>query len=253
MTATRVGSDIELLGSKFFVGHFGSAQHCLVAARLDGGADVVLVLVPTNAKGVSAQALSPIAKDAESTVTFDKVRVSAASIVGSASGSASFTQLCDLAAALLASQMEGAARKASEMAVAYVKERNAFGQPIAAFQAIQHLAADVVNGIDGTQLLAREATWRMSVGLPAAIEASQAKAFANERCVMAVRSAQQMHGGIGFIAEFDMQLWYRRVVSWSLRCGTTGEHRARVADALLSGSGPVRLGMSMYPDLAMAA
>jgi alkylation response protein AidB-like acyl-CoA dehydrogenase len=63
--------------------------------------------------------------------------------------------------------------------------------------------------------------------------------------LMAVRMAQQIHGGIGFIAEFDQQLWYRRVASWSLRCGTTLDHRARVAEALLDVPGQVRLGRDL--------
>ena len=54
--------------------------------------------------------------------------------------------------------------------------------------------------------------------------------------------AQQIFGGIGFIAEFDQQLWYRRVAAWSLRCGTSPEHRAIVAESLLDRQGPVRLG-----------
>ncbi len=65
---------------------------------------------------------------------------------------------------------------------------------------------------------------------------------------MAVRMAQQIHGGIGFIAEFDQQLWYRRVASWSLRCGTAPEHRARIAEALLDQPGPVRLGCELSLD-----
>jgi alkylation response protein AidB-like acyl-CoA dehydrogenase len=77
--------------------------------------------------------------------------------------------------------------------------------------------------------------------MDAAIEISQSKAFANDKCVTACRSAQQIHGGIGFMMEFDLQLWYRRVASWSLRYGSTTEHRRRIADHLLSRSGKIRL------------
>jgi len=69
---------------------------------------------------------------------------------------------------------------------------------------------------------------------------------------MVARMAQQFHGGIGFIAEFDLNLWYRRITSWALRYGTTYEHRARVARALLDTEGEVRLGMPQFlPEAAV--
>ena len=58
---------------------------------------------------------------------------------------------------------------------------------------------------------------------------------------MVCRSAQQMFGGMGFITICDINLWFRRVASWSLRCGTTYEHRKRLAAILLDQGGPVRL------------
>ena len=58
---------------------------------------------------------------------------------------------------------------------------------------------------------------------------------------MVCRSAQQMFGGLGFITECDINLWFRRVASWSLRCGTTYEHRHRIARILLDQPGHVRL------------
>jgi alkylation response protein AidB-like acyl-CoA dehydrogenase len=152
----------------------------------------------------------------------------------------------DLASVLMASQMQGAARRAMEMAVAYVNQRQAFGQPIGAFQAIQHMAADMLNAVDGVQLLAREALWRLGEGLPSRIEVAQAKAFASEQCLMVCRCAQQMHGGIGFMRDFDLHLWYRRVASWALRAGSSHEHRRRIASALLDGVGPIRIGDEFF-------
>ena len=82
----------------------------------------------------------------------------------------------------------------------------------------------------------------MDQGLPAKVEISQAKAFCNEKCENIVRYGQMIHGGIGFMMEFDLHLWYRRVCSWTMRLGTTYEHRARVAGALLAHEGKVELG-----------
>jgi alkylation response protein AidB-like acyl-CoA dehydrogenase len=100
---------------------------------------------------------------------------------------------------------------------------------------------------DGAQLLTYEALWKMDKGLPFAVEVSQAKAFTNDKCQATVRSSQQIHGGIGFMMEFDLHLWYRRVTAWTMRLGTSFEHRARVARALLDQPGEVRLGMNLEP------
>ena len=255
LSGRRDGDDIVLNGSKYFVDNFRVAQKCMVAVRMfgaDGGDEgPAAVLVDTASAGIHCEALLTTAKDGESVVRFDHVRVPQSNRVGAPrQGRAVIDALMDYASVFLVSQMQGAARQAMEFAVEYVKHREAFGQPIGAFQAIQHMAADMVNAVDGTQLLGREAVWRMSQGLPARVEVSQAKSFANEKCMMVCRSAQQMHGGIGFIAEFDLNLWYRRVTSWTLRGGTTYEHRARIASALLDTPGEVRLGRALELPVA---
>ena len=96
-------------------------------------------------------------------------------------------------------------------------------------------------------MLTYEALWKLDQGLPASVEVSQAKSFCNEKCEAAVRSSQTIHGGIGFMMEFDLHLWYRRVSAWTMRLGTSFEHRERVARALLDQPGQVRLGMTLTP------
>ena len=242
----REGEDIVLSGASYFVDNFSVSEKSLIAIRLSGesqsGDTPAAILVDTKAAGVHVEPLLPMAKDGECVVTFENVRVPEASLIGQPGRQAEVVNdLQDYAAVLLVSQMQGAARQAMESAVDYVNHREAFGQPIGAFQAIQHMAADMLNAVDGSQLLAREAIWRLSRNLPADIEVSQAKAFASEKCLMVCRSAQQMFGGLGFIADCDINLWFRRVASWSLRCGTIYEHRARVAHVLLDRPGLLRL------------
>lgn len=236
------GDKLVLNGEKTFVDNFRIAGSCLVVFRMNGGS-LGLALVDPQAPGISVEDLVTTAGDAEATVRFTDVRVELTDMVGAfEAGRAIVLELMDLATAFTTALMVGAAGEATRRAVEYAKSRNAFGQPIGSFQAIQHMAADMTIGVDGAQLLAREAIYRISNGLPARVEVAQAKAFASEKCLAAVRMAQQIHGGIGFIAEFDQQLWYRRVAAWSLRCGTAPEHRMLVAEFLLDRQGPVRLG-----------
>ena len=242
LAGTIVGDELLLTGEKAYVDNFRSAGACLVAFRLKGG-NLALVLVDPNTAGISVEDLVTTAGDAEAVVRFADVRVPLTDIVGSPeTGRTMLLELMDLATAFTTAMMVGAAGEATRRAVDYAKGRTAFGQPIGSFQAIQHMAADMTIGVDGAQLLVREAIFRLGNGLPARVEVAQAKAFASEKCLAAVRMAQQIHGGIGFIAEFDQQLWYRRVASWSLRCGTAPEHRLLVAESLLDRQGPVRLG-----------
>ena len=149
--------------------------------------------------------------------------------------------LLDVGTALLCSMMCGAARKDVEMAIEYAKNRTAFGRPIGAFQSVAHMCADQTMWVDGAELLTREALWKLDQGVPASVEVSQAKSFSNEYLQAAVRHSQSIHGGMGFMMEFNLHLWYRRVAAWGLRMGTTYEHRARIAAALLDQPGRVML------------
>ena len=243
LAGEREGDQLVLTGEKAFIDNFRSSEKCLVVFRMRDESGLRLALVDTGAPGLSVTDLVTTAGDAEATVRFEGVRAPVADMVGSfATGGAIALELMDLAATLTTALMVGGAGEATRRAVEYAKQRNAFGQPIGSFQAIQHMAADMTIGVEGAQLLVREAIFRMGNGLPARVEVAQAKAFASEKCLAAVRMAQQIHGGIGFIAEFDQQLWYRRVAAWTLRCGTAPEHRVLVAESLLDRQGPVRLG-----------
>ena len=250
LEASAQGDSYLLTGTKMFVDNFVVAEKCLVAARTAPASEqnqgISLFLVDTSSPGISAIALTTLAKDKQSKVTFDRVSVPGASLVGELDQGWPVVQgLLDVATALICAQMVGATRKDAEMAIEYAKNRVAFGRPIGAFQSIQHMCADMILWVDGGQLLTYEALWRMDQGLPASVEVSQAKAFCNDKCVAVVRTSQTIHGGMGFMMEFDLHLWYRRVTAWSMRLGTSFEHRARVSRALLDQPGRVRLGMTL--------
>ena len=245
--ATEDGDSFLLSGTKMFVDNFNMAESCLVACRTaPPSADnegISLLLVDTRSSGVSPTLLTTLAKDKQHKVEFNQVRVPRANLVGELNqGWPIVRRMLDQATVLLCAQMVGAARKDAEMAIEYAKNRVAFGRPIGAFQSIQHLCADMVVWVDGGQLLTYEALWKMDQGLPASVEVSQAKAFCNDKCQAAVRSSQIIHGGIGFMMEFDLHLWYRRVCAWTMRLGSSFEHRARIAQALMDHPGRVRLG-----------
>ena len=245
--AVADGNHFVINGRKLFVDNFVAADQCLVACRTapasSGHAGLSLFLVDTRSPGLSQIPLVTLAKDKQSEVVFDKVRVPKTCLIGELhQGGPIIERMLERATVLLCAQMLGATRKDAEMAIDYAKYRVAFGQPIGAFQSIQHLCADMIMWIDSGQLLTYEALWKMDQGLPASVEVSQAKAFCNEKCEAVVRLSQMVHGGIGFMMEFDLHLWFRRVSAWAMRLGTSFEHRARIAHALIDCPGRVILG-----------
>ena len=245
--AEKAGEGFVINGTKLFVENFLAADRALVACRTapaaTDGAGLSLFLLDTKTPGISERPLTTLAKDKVSEVVFRDVRVPGSSLVGELhEGGPIVERLLEEATVLLCAQMLGATRKDFEMAVEYAKFRKAFGQPIGAFQSIWHLSADMLMWIDGGELLTYEALWKLDQGLPAATEVSQAKAFCNEKCEAVVRLGQTIHGGIGFMMEFDLHLWYRRVCAWTMRLGTSYEHRSRIAGALLDHPGRVILG-----------
>ena len=247
MRARAQGDEFVLDGVKLFVDNFVAADHCLVVARTAPGSQgahgLTLFIVDTRSQAISEKPLLTLAKDKQSEVTFKGVRVAKANVIGPVGEAWPIVErMLDRGTALLCAQMVGAARKDIEMAFEYAKFREAFGQPIGAFQSVQHLCADMQIWVDGGELLTFEALWRIDQGLAASVEVSQAKAFCNEKCEAAVRNSQIIHGGIGFMMEFDLQLWFRRVSAWTMRMGTAFEHRARIAHALIDIPGEVVLG-----------
>ena len=252
LDAREDGDELVLSGTKMFVDNFSVAGKCLVVCRTSEASPenegLTVLLVDAGSAGISYNTLVTLAKDRQCRVTFDNVRVPKANVLGEIDRGWPVAEwMLERATALLCAQMVGAARKDAEMAIEYSKNRVAFGRPIGAFQSIQHLCADMTVWVDGAQLLTYEALWKLDQGLPATIEVSQAKSFCNEKCEAVVRTSQIIHGGIGFMMEFDLHLWYRRVSAWTMRLGTTFEHRARVAGALLDQPGGVRLGMPLTP------
>ena len=246
------GDSLVITGIKHFVDNFSAAELMVTAVRTapptDDNAGITLVIVPTNSAGIIETRLTTLAKDSQSKLALDGVRVPLSNVIGEVNqGWPAASDMLDVGTALLCAQITGAARKDAEMAIDYAKNRVAFGRPIAGFQSIQHLCADMIVWTDGAQLLTYEALWKLDSGLPFGVEVSQAKAFTNDKCQATVRSSQQIHGGIGFMMEFDLHLWYRRVTAWTMRLGTSFEHRARVARALLDQPGEVRLGMNLQP------
>jgi alkylation response protein AidB-like acyl-CoA dehydrogenase len=141
----------------------------------------------------------------------------------------------DWAVTGLAATMVGASQRVLELVLDHVKHRHQFGVPIGSFQAVKHLAVDVFVAIQRARALCHFAALAIAEDDERrAMAASMAKAAAGECQRLAARHGVQLFGGLGFTWENDLQLYVRRAKVGEPLLGSTAEHRARVARAVLA-------------------
>ncbi len=141
--------------------------------------------------------------------------------------------------ALMAVAYAGLAGEVLAMGVAYTKQRHQFGVPVGTFQAVQHGLADAATRSEGARLLAFRAVCAVDAGrADGARLASMALLFGAESARFATDRVLQYHGGYGYSAEYDVQLYYRRAAGWLLQLGEPSTEIARLADADLGTQRP---------------
>jgi alkylation response protein AidB-like acyl-CoA dehydrogenase len=139
---------------------------------------------------------------------------------------------------LTAMALVGLGRRALELGLEYVLQREAFGVPVANFQTVQHRLADNATALDGARLLAYEAAWMHDVDSPAAdAYSSMAALFAAEVAFKTAADSLQLHGGYGYTLEYDIQLYFRRAKAWPLLAGDPRRRYSELAYRLYDSEG----------------
>ena len=129
----------------------------------------------------------------------------------------------------IAAQATGIAQGAFEAALSYAQQRQAFGHPIADFQAIQFMLADMATEIDAARLLLRRAAWKQDSGARFSMEAAIAKLFASEMSTRVAHKAIQIHGGYGYSSEYPVERAYRDARITEIYEGTSEIQRLVIA------------------------
>jgi alkylation response protein AidB-like acyl-CoA dehydrogenase len=151
-----------------------------------------------------------------------------------------FDTALDEVRVLRAAALVGLASEAVEIGSRYAIVREAFGQPIGMYQAVAHPFADAITALDGAQLLVRKACWAMdSAQRDADALAAMAFVFAAEAAYHAATHSLHVHGGYGFMEEYDIQLYYRRAKAWAAAFADPRRELLTVADRRF---GPVATG-----------
>jgi butyryl-CoA dehydrogenase len=134
---------------------------------------------------------------------------------------------------VVAAQALGIAQGAFDKALPYAKERQQFGQPIANFQAIQWMLADMATQIDAARLLTYRAAYLQDKGQPFIKEASMAKVFAAETSVFVTSKAIQIYGGYGYVKEYPLERYFRDAKITEIYEGTSEMQRMTIARQLI--------------------
>jgi butyryl-CoA dehydrogenase len=133
----------------------------------------------------------------------------------------------------IAAQATGIAQGAFEAALAWSKERMAFGHPISQFQAIQFMLADMSTEIDAARLLVRKAAWKQDSGARFSMDAAIAKLFASEMSTRVTHKAIQIHGGYGYSREYPVERAYRDARITEIYEGTSEIQRLVISSWVL--------------------
>jgi alkylation response protein AidB-like acyl-CoA dehydrogenase len=153
---------------------------------------------------------------------------------------AAFDTAVDEVRVLRAAALVGLATEAVGIGSRYAMVRQAFGQPIGMYQAVAHPFADAVAALDGAQLLVHKASWAIDSGQDdAGTLAAMAFVFAAETAYHATAHSLHVHGGYGFMEEYDIQLYYRRAKAWAAAFADPRRELLTVADRRF---GPVTTG-----------
>jgi len=210
--AKKVGDQYVLNGRKCFITNGGVADLFTVFATLDpakGHKGICAFVVPADTPGVSAgKKEDKMGQRASNTtdVLFEEAAIPAENLLGrEGEGFKIAMKTLDRTRPAIGALAVGLARSAYEHSVRYARERHAFGMPIAMFQAIQFMIADMAKDIEASRLLTYQAAWMIDQGMNASKFSAFAKCFATDAAMRVTTDAVQIFGGYGYSKEYPVE------------------------------------------------
>jgi butyryl-CoA dehydrogenase len=238
--ARRDGDAWVIDGSKRFITNAGVASTYIVTAVTDreaGSGKISAFIVPSDAPGFSVGRMEEkMGLHASNTgeLLFEGCRIPAENLLGEeGEGDKLFLKTLDGGRIGIGAMALGLAQAAYEAASAYAKEREQFGKPIAAFQGVGFMIADMATQIDAARLLVYRAAWLKDQGRPYSTEAAMAKLYASEVSQRVTNDAVQVHGGYGYVAEYKVERYLRDAKLTEIGEGTSQIQRMVIARNLL--------------------
>lgn len=239
-TAKKTGAKYILNGRKNFITNGPHADAMVLYAMTDKEKRHKGISCFIVEKGFSGFSIGKIEKklgicaSSTSEVVLDNCEVPVENILGQEGGGFSIAMATlDSGRIGIGTQALGISRAAYEAALAYSKQREAFGQTISQFQAIQHYLADMALKIDASRLLIHRAAWMRDQGMPFSKEAAMAKLHASEAAMWITTKAIQVFGGYGYIKDYPVERHFRDAKITELYEGTSEIQRLVIARSIL--------------------
>ena len=238
--AAAEGDEFVLTGAKAFITNGSVAGTAVVMARTDPeaqGRGISAFILERGMPGFRAgQRYKKLGLHASDTaeLVLEGVRVPKANLLGERGhGFRDSKQVLEGGRIAMAAMGVGLAQGALDLALRYAKERHAFGQPLAGFQGLRGMLADLATEVEAARLLTLRAAYGKDRGRPVMREASMAKVFASEVAVRCATKAVQVHGGYGYTREFPVERFYRDAKLCEIGEGTSEVQRMVIARSIL--------------------
>jgi alkylation response protein AidB-like acyl-CoA dehydrogenase len=237
---TRAHKEADLWrisGTKTFVSNGPVGDLAIVFAVTDPGkgfhGGVTAFLVPTTLPGFATGKKlekmglrsSPVGE-----IFLEDLELPAEAVLGTVGGgSAVFATAMDWERILLVASHVGTTEHLLETSIAYARTRSQFGQTIGKFQAVAHKIADMKTQLEAARLLLYRSAWRLDHARSASLDASITKLFVSETLVKAALDTVQIHGGYGFMVEYEVERALRDAVGSTIYSGTSEMQRNIIA------------------------
>jgi len=230
--AREDGDEWVINGSKCFITNASYAKVVPITAvtgKKDGKKEITAIIVPTDSPGFSIdEPYDKMGLNASNTTQlfFEDVRVPKENILGKrGEGFKQFLITLDGGRIGIGAMAVGIAQAAYEKALAYAKERKQFGSPLSKFQVIQFKLADMAMKIELARMMVYKAAWLKDQGKKFTKEAAMCKLYASEVCMEICRDAIQIHGGNGYMQEYEVERYMRDAKLLEIGEGTSEVQR----------------------------
>lgn len=235
--AAPKGDDFIINGTKLFVEMAHVADYLICVTRTKDGASpedgITIFIVDAKSPGINCEVIPTIAMDKLCEIQFQNVIVPKKNVLGELDkGWPIIQKMLQKGAIARCAESIGGMQACVDMTVAYAKERVQYDRPIGAFQALQHIMADMWTSTQTSRYLVYEVAWMLSEELPCTKEVSMAKAHVNESYRYVTKWSIRLHGGIGTSRDHDVPLYYRRAKAADIAFGGTDFHRDLVAQQI---------------------
>jgi alkylation response protein AidB-like acyl-CoA dehydrogenase len=226
--AVKDGNDYVINGNKMFITN-GTVCNFMVVQCITNPEEkkhnsFSLIVVPADASGITRNKIHGklgIRSSDTAEIAFEDVRVPRSNLVGKeGNGFRQLMHFFDTTRVMVAGQALGLSEACLDTSIKYVKERTAFGAPLGSFQLTQMKLTEMAIKIEALRGLIYKAAWLVDQGRPDYTLAAMAKYFGGQTAVFCANYAVELHGGYGYIDEYNVQKWYRDAKILELYEGT---------------------------------